>query len=72
MNKRISKKIYKRATKKLKQYIQLHKDKRTTLEVEQSEHILLPLERNVFLSKQRKYMKLLNEIKNELIDEGNW
>lgn len=72
MNKRISKKIYKRATKKLNQYIQLHKDKRTALEVEQSEHILLPLERNVFLSKQRKYMKLLNEIKNELIDEGNW
>lgn len=72
MNKRISKKIYKRATKKINQYIQLHKDKRTTLEVEQSEHILLPLERKVFLSKQRKYMKLLNEIKNELIDEGNW
>ena len=69
MNKRISKKIYKRANQKLNQYIQLHKDKRTTLEVEQSERILLPLERNVFLSKQRKYMKL---IKNELIDEGNW
>lgn len=72
MNKRISKKIYKRANQKLNQYIQLHKDKRTTLEVEQSEHILLLLERNVFLSKQRKYMKLFNEIKNELIDEGNW
>lgn len=48
MNKRISKKIYKRANQKLNQYIQLHKDKRTTLEVEQSEHILLPFERNVF------------------------
>ena len=72
MNKRISKKIYKRANQKLNQYIQLHKDKRTTLEVQQSEHILLPSERNVFLSKQRKYMKLFNEIKNELIDEGNW
>ena len=72
MNKRISKKIYKRANQKLNQYIQLHKDKRTTLEVEQSEHILLPFERNVFLSKQRKYMKLFNESKNELIDEGNW
>ena len=71
MNKRISKKIYKRANQKLNQYIQLHKDKRTTLEVEQSKHIL-PFERNVFLSKQRKYMKLFNEIKNELIDEGNW
>lgn len=72
MNKRISKKIYKRANQKLNQYIKLHKDKRTTLEVEQSKHILLPLERNVFLSKQRKYMKLFNEIKSELIDEGNW
>lgn len=72
MNKRISKKIYKRANQKLNQYIKLHKDKRTTLEVEQSERILLPFERNVFLSKQRKYMKLFNEIKNELIDEGNW
>ena len=72
MNNIISKKIYKRANQKLNKYIKLHKDKRTTLEVEQSERILLPFERNVFLSKQRKYMKLFNEIKNELIDEGNW
>ena len=36
MNKRISKKIYKRANQKLNQYIKLHKDKRTTLEVEQA------------------------------------
>lgn len=57
---------------KLNQYIRQHNDKRTTFEIERDEHILSPIERYVFLKKQNRYMKLFNEIKDELIAEGKW
>lgn len=72
MNKRISKKIYKRADEKLNSFIKQNKDKRTTLEVAKEEHILSALEKRVFLKEQEHQMKLFNEIKTELIAEGKW
>ena len=72
MNKRIYKKVYERAEKKLISYIKTNKDKRSTLKIAETENILSPLERKVFLKEQNKRLKLLDEIKKELISEGNW
>ena len=72
MNKRIYKKVYKRADKKLHNYIEQNGEKRTTLEVAKEEHILLGLEKKVFLQVHERQMKLFNEIKSELIAEGKW
>lgn len=72
MNKRICKKVYNRADKKLISYIKANKDKRSTLEVAKTENILSSLETKVFLKEQNKRLKLFNEIKKELISEGNW
>lgn len=72
MNKRVCKKVYKRADKKLNDYIEQNKDKRSTFEVAKEEHILSTLERKVFLKVQERQIKLFNEIKTELIEEGNW
>ena len=72
MNKRIYKKVYNRADKKLISYIKANKDKRSTLEVAKTENILSLLETKVFLKEQNKRLKLFNEIKKELISEGEW
>ena len=72
MNKRIYKKVYKRADEKLNSFIKRNKDKRTTFEVAKEEHILSALEKRVFLKEQERQIKLFNEIKAELIVEGNW
>lgn len=72
MNKRIYKKVYKRADKKLNNYIKQNKDKRTTLKVEIEEQILSALEKRVFLKEQNRRLNLFDEIKEELIAEGKW
>ena len=72
MNKRIYKKVYKRADKKLHNYIEQNGEKRTTLEVAKEEHILSTLEKRVFLKAHERQMKLFEEIKSELIAEGKW
>lgn len=72
MNKRIYRKVYKRANDKLCDFIKQNKDKRTTFEVENDEHILSGLERKVFLKEHNRQMKLFEEIKSELVSEGKW
>ena len=72
MNKRIYKKVYKRADKKLCDFIKQNKDKRTTLQVANEEHILSKLEKGVFLKAHRRQMILFDEIKTELQLEGKW
>lgn len=72
MNKRVCKKVYKRADKKVRDFIEQNKDKRSTFEVVKEEHVLSALERRVFLKEQERQIKLFNEIKAELISEGNW
>ena len=66
MNHRISKKIYKRADLKLKAFIAANHDKRTTYDIAKEENILSGLERNVFISKQDKWAKRINDIVDEL------
>lgn len=72
MNYRISKKIYKRADSKLKSFIVTNHDKRTTYDIAKEENILSGLERSVFISKQNKWMKRINDIIDELKAEGQW
>lgn len=69
MNKRIFKKIYKRAEKKLAAYRKM-KDKRSYLELEKEECILSRLERKIFFREQNKRLSLVNEIIEELKAEG--
>lgn len=69
MNKRICKKVYKRADKKASDFIEQNKDKRSTFEVAKEEHILSALEKDVFLKEQERRIKLVNEIITELIEE---
>lgn len=66
MNYRISKKIYKRADFKLKSFIAENHDKRTTYDIAKEENILSGLERSIFISKQNKWMKRINNIVDEL------
>ena len=72
MNYRISKKIYKRADSKLKSFIVTNHDKRTTYDIAKEENILSGLERSVFISKQNKWIKRINDIIDELKAEGQW
>ncbi len=72
MNYRISKKIYKRADSKLKSFIVTNHDKRTTYDIAKEENILSGLERSVFISKQNKQTKRINDIIDELKAEGQW
>lgn len=69
MNYRISKKIYKRADSKLKSFIVTNHDKRTTYDIAKEENILSGLERSVFISKQNKWTKRINDIVDELKSE---
>ena len=66
MNYRISKKIYKKADSKLKSFIAINHDKRTTYDIAKEKNILSGLEKSIFISKQNKWMKRLNAIVNEL------
>lgn len=66
MNYRISKKIYKKADLKLKSFITANQDKRTTYDIAKEENILSGLERSVFISKQNKWAKRINDIVDEL------
>ena len=66
MNYRISKKIYKRADFKLKSFIAANYDKRTTYDIAKEENILSGLERSIFISKQNKWTKRINDIVDEL------
>lgn len=66
MNYRISKKIYKRADLKLKSFIAANHDKRTTYDIAKEENILSDLERSIFISKQDKWTKRINDIVDEL------
>lgn len=72
MNYRISKKIYKRADSKLKSFIAINHDKRTTYDIAKEENILSGLKSSIFISKQNKWMKRLNNIVDELKAEGQW
>ena len=65
-NYRISKKIYKRADFKLKSFIAANYDKRTTYDIAKEENILSGLERSIFISKQDKWTKRINNIVDEL------
>lgn len=66
MNYRISKKIYKKADLKLKAFIAANHDKRTTYDIAKEENILSGSERSVFISKQNKWAKRINDIVDEL------
>ena len=66
MNHRISKKIYKRADLKLKSFIAANHDKRTPYDIAKEDNILSGLERSVFISKQDKWAKRINDIVDEL------
>ena len=66
MNYRISKKIYKRADSKLKSFIAANHDKLTTYDIAKEENILSGLERSIFISKQDKWTKRINDIVDEL------
>ena len=66
MNDRISKKNYKRADFKLKSFIAANYDKRTTYDIAKEENILSGLERSIFISKQNKWTKRINDIVDEL------
>jgi hypothetical protein len=66
MNHRISKKIYKRADLKLKSFIAASHDKRTTYDITKEENILSGLECSIFISKQNKWAKRINDIVDEL------
>lgn len=66
INYRISKKIYKRADFKLKSFIATNHDKRTTYDIAKEENILSGLESSIFISKQNKWTKRINDIVDEL------
>ena len=66
MNHRISKKIYKRADSKLKAFIATNHDKRTTYDIANEENILSGSERSIFISKQDRWAKRINNIVDEL------
>lgn len=62
MNKRIYRKIYKRADKKLMEYIIRNKDKRTTFQIANQENILSALEKRVFNKEQIFWIRLTEEL----------
>ena len=66
MNYRISKKIYRRADSKLKSFIAANHDKRTTYDIAKEENVISSLERSIFISKQDKWTKRINDIVDEL------
>lgn len=69
MNYRISKKIYKRADLKLKSFIAANHDKRTACDIAKEENILSGSERSIFIAKQDKWAKRINDIVDELKTE---
>lgn len=70
MNKRIRKKIYKRAHKKLESY-KAPADHRSYFKIAKEEHVLSDLERRVFLSEEKKWIKFTDSILEEIKVEEN-
>lgn len=71
MNKRICKKVYKRAEEKLMAAIKLG-ETRTIQQIAKEDRILTPLEYRVFLKGQNWDLRLFEKVKAELIAEGKW
>ena len=71
MNKRIRKKVYKRAEEKLFEAVKPG-EIRSIQQIAREDNILSPLEYKVFHEVQRKILKVFEEIKAELIAEGKW
>lgn len=71
MNKRIQKKVYKRAEAKL-MAARKPGETRSTLQQAMEDSILTPVERRVFLKMQNYSQRLFEEIKAELINERKW
>ena len=71
MNKRIQKKVYKRAEAKL-MAARKPGETRSTLQQAKEDGILTPLEHRVFLKGQNWDLRLFEKVKAELIAEGKW
>ena len=71
MNKRIRNKIYKIAENKLDNFRTLYNDKRTYLQIEKEENVLSGLEKKIFIEKQNKIIRIINEILSEIKMEEN-
>lgn len=70
MNKRIRKKIYKRAHKKLESY-RTPVDHRSYFEIAKEGHVLSDLERRVFLNEEKKWINFTNSVLEEIKTEEN-
>ena len=66
MNKRIKKKIYKRAEEKLAAFRAQNNDKRSYCEIAQQENILTPKEKAVFLADQAKWIRITKSVLEEI------
>lgn len=71
MNKRIRKKVYKRAEEKLFAAIKPG-ETRSIQQMAKEDNILSPIESKVFNEMQRKMWNVFEEIKAEFISEGKW
>lgn len=71
MNKRIRNKIYKIAENKLDNFRTLYNDKRTYLQIAKEENVLSGLEKKIFIEKQNKIIRIINEILSEIKMEEN-
>lgn len=72
MNKRIRKKVYKRAEEKLFTAARKPGETRSIQQITREDKILSPLENKVFNDVQSKMWVVFEEIKTELISEGKW
>lgn len=72
MNKRIRKKVYKRAEEKLFAAARKPGETRSIQQIAREDNILSPLEYKAFNDVQRKMWVVFKEIKDELISEGKW
>lgn len=72
MNKRIRKKVYKRAEEKVLSAARKSGETRSVQQIAREDNILSPLENKVFNDVQRKMWAVFEEIKAELISEGKW
>lgn len=66
MNKRIKKKIYKRAEAKLAAFRTKNNDKRSYCEIARQTNILTITEKDVFLAEQEKWIRITNAIVHEI------
>lgn len=68
---RIRKKIYRRADTKVKLFITINNDSRSTLEIADSENILSGIERMIFIHYQKKTLAIFTNIIDEVKVEEN-